>query len=233
MNKSSARVVATLIALAVGTVSLSSCQSNGFASSLTLTGAETQRDLAVDVRRTLEAQEACHAEFSDAFEVLDRLQSADESQVGQLYDGLQGQVDKCADRVRKSSAHIGQLRDSGTALIADWTAELEQFVSPRMRSRSEGRMHEAQVRLDDLLARLEHAQVQMEEILMLQRDYVLFFNHNLSANSIASLEDENEHFEYRMQDLAEEFAEVRRVADAFVVEMQGAPSSAPASGDDS
>ena len=224
MKKPSVHLVGCLFVLALGSASLSSCQSDGFASSLTLTGAETQRDLASDVHSTLGAQEACQREFSEAFELLTGLQQSEVDDVADLYHDLQGKVDTCAEHVRRSGARIGGLRESGAVLFTDWASELDEFVSPGMRSRSEDRMHDARRGLDDLLAGLERAQVQMEEILMLQRDYVLFFNHNLSAHSIESLAGENEHFQDRMSALADEFADVSRSADKFVVELHGAPT---------
>jgi len=211
--------VGSLIAL--GAASFTSCQSNGYASSLALTGAETQRDLTQTVTDALEVQTNSHTEFSAAFDVLLQLQRAPADQFEELYKDLQHQVDLCALNVDRVDEHIARVEEDAGLLFAGWESDLEQFSSPNMRARSEARMGEARESLQHLLDQLRNARGSMDAILRTQRDYVLFFNHNLSANSIATLELENEQFQADMNQLDGLIERAREQADSFVLELRG------------
>ena len=202
---------------------LTSCQSEGYASSLALSGAEHQRDLTRKVDAVLEVQTASQAEFASAFDVLLSLQGATAEEVEGLYKKLQLQVDSCARSVERVDLHIGRVEEGSALLFAAWETELEQFSSPAMRARSEARMGEARQGLQHLLERLRDARGSMDGILRTQRDFVLYFNHNLSPNSVATLEPENRKFKASMQELNGLIERAREQAQTFMGELQGAP----------
>ena len=226
MHTINALLVGSLIAFCAP--GLTSCQSEGYASSLSLSGAEHQRDLAQKVETVLEVQMASQAEFAAAFEVLLELQGATEEEVESFYRKLQLQVDSCARSVERVDIHIGRVEEGSGLLFAAWETELEQFSSPAMRARSEARMGEAREGLQQLLERLRDARGSMENILRTQRDFVLYFNHNLSPNSIATLEPENRKFRADMQQLDGLIEWAREQAESFVGELRGAPVDAEA-----
>ena len=214
-----ALLVSSLIALCAS--GLTSCQAEGYASSLSLSGAEHQRDLARTVNTALDVQSASQEEFSSAFEVLLQLQQAPAESVEDLYADLQLQVDSCARSVERVDVHIARVEKGSELLFAAWETELEQFSSPGMRARSEARMGESREGLQQLLAQLRDARGSMAGILRTQRDFVLYFNHNLSPNSIATLESENRQFEADMEQLGALIERAREQAHACLGEFQG------------
>ena len=107
MQTINALLVGSLIALGVS--GLTACQSKGYASSLSLSGAEHQRDLAKTVDTALDAQSASQTEFSLAFDVLLELQGAPGELVEGLYKDLQLQVDSCARSVEGVDLHIARV----------------------------------------------------------------------------------------------------------------------------
>ena len=219
-------LVGSLVAL--GATGLVACQSNGYASSLALDGAESQRDLGHSVTSVLEAQMESQSEFDEAFQLLLQLQRAPQEDVVDLYAEFQKQVDSCARNVERVDQGILTVEQNATELFASWEAELDQFSSPTMRERSEARMGQAQHSLQRLLDQLRNARGSMDAILRTQRDFVLYFNHNLSPNSIATLEPENAAFESSMAELGELIQRAREAADALMGELQGSSPIAPA-----
>ena len=193
-------LVGSLVAL--GATGLVACQSNGYASSLALDGAESQRDLGHSVTSVLEAQMESQSEFDEAFQLLLQLQRAPQEDVVDLYAEFQKQVDSCARNVERVDQGILTVEQNATELFASWEADLGQFSSPTMRERSQARMGQAQDSLQRLLDQLRNGRGSMDAILRTQRDFVLYFNHNLSPNSIATLESENAQFEASMRELA-------------------------------
>ena len=71
----------------------------------------------------------------------------------------------------------------------------------------------------------------MTTLLDSHRDYVLYFNHNLTGASVEVLEQENERFEDNMAALANECALVEEDAATFIQRLAGAPNVAPAADD--
>lgn len=226
MNSLNALIVGSLVAL--GATGLVSCQSNGYASSLALDGAESQRNLGDSVTALLDSQTASQAQFDEAFQLLLQLQHASQEDVVDLYEQFQKQVDTCARNVEHVDQGILGVEQDATELFASWESELDQFSSPTMRERSEARMGQAQHSLQRLLDQLRNARGSMDAILRTQRDFVLYFNHNLSPNSIATLEPENAAFESSMAELGELIQRARESADALMGELQGSSPIAPA-----
>lgn len=217
-------MVGSLIALAAN--ALVACQSNGYASSLALDGAESQRELSRSVEIVLQTQTKSHTEFSEAFDLLLQLQRANDETIEDLYGDLQRKVDSCARNVDRVDQGILRVEEHAAQLFASWEADLAQFSSESMRDRSQVRMGQAQDSLQRLLDQLRNARGSMEAILHTQRDYVLYFNHNLSANSIATLGSENAAFQADMRELDRLIERARELANSLMGELQGSPASA-------
>ena len=209
---------------------LSSCRSSGYSSSLNLSGSENREQLAQSVRRTVESQIETKNEFVDAFHRLEALGTPlppeAETDVEELYVALQDQVDRCVRSFNETKREIETLEREGAELFQGWNAELEQFTSQGLRARSEARMNDARRRLEALLGRLWNGQDQMEGLLLSFHDYVLFFNHNLSAPSLATLEGENEALEEAVQSLETLLDGTLQDGQSFVDYLVGAPFGA-------
>ena len=201
---------------------LQGCRSTGYTASLSLTGAENQEDFVDTLHAAVDAQTATQAEFVEGFKLLTQLQKAPAEEVHDRYDALLDQIDVTAEQYEASQEQIELVRERGATLFAAWNEELEQFSSGRLRSRSEERMQHAQEQLTEVDAQLRNVQGRMERVLMEQRDYILFFNHNLGAYD--SLSDESDQFAEDAEALDNAIDSARRHVRRLVEHLQGGPS---------
>lgn len=210
-----------LLASLAAAAALAACQSSSYTSSLSLSGTEHQRDLSATVEAAIVAHEDSRQVFSSAYEVLGRFTDPGQEVTLELYQELRRQVDRAAQVASQLHPHMARVENDGASLFTDWNKELEQFASQKMRARSEGRMQQVYKDFDRFLAQMRETQEHVDEALVSLRDYVLFFNHNLTPDAIATLDGENEGFARRVFALNESVKDVRRRGDAFAVALQG------------
>jgi hypothetical protein len=222
------RISVAIVALSLA--ALTGCKSESYMSSISLTGADSRERLAASVDRTVAAQQACYGEFVEAHEMLRSLQVVDKEDVDRAYGELRAQVDECARSLEAFGERMIAVENDAMTLFAGWEIELDEFNSDIMRQHSAERLTAAQSGFALLQDELSSVHGQMTTLLDSHRDYVLYFNHNLTGASVEVLNKENERFEANMATLSQECSLVEDDAATFVRRLAGAPSieAAPA-----
>lgn len=206
---------------------LSGCQSDSYMSSIPLTGANSREKLAASVNATVDEQQKCYGEFVEAHALLQKLQVTDKENVDRAYGELRSQVDECARSLESFGERMLRVENDAMTLFAGWEVELDEFRSDIMRQHSAERLTAAQSGFALLQDELTSVHGQMSTLLDSHRDYVLYFNHNLTGASVEVLEQENDRFETNMATLEQECRLVQEDAGTFVRRLAGAPNVAP------
>lgn len=208
--------------LALLGATFASCSSTGYTSQLKLEGGTNQKSVLLDsVRTSREEQAAAQAEFVEAINLYSQLVRPGAEKPEKLYKQFRAQVDKCASTLGELASRITLMEEQAAMLFENWALELDEFASPRLRSKSEAMLLDTEKRFDKMNGALATTHAKMDEVLIGFRDYVIFFNHNLNPRALATLHEENTHFLAEIQGLKDQIAHSRGEAEAFVMALDG------------
>ncbi len=198
-----------------------SCQASGYTSSLKSSSRDLKVALLENVRASREEQAASQVRFASACDLLTELTRNETEDPEALYEQLLGEIDKCAECAEDLRDRIPTLEQDAAELFEILSVELEQFSHPDMRSRSEAMLKHTQESFGKLIAQFEHTQEQVEVVMLALRDFVLFFNQNLNARAVGTLEDENDFIVEELETLEEETGSAINEVDTFIEVLEG------------
>lgn len=204
-------------ALALFAFVASGCKSLGGASFLIFGGSHSpQEDLVARARGADQEAEAALRDFGAASHLYQRLSAPQAVQLAQLSSEFEDAVEVCEDRAQDLSERIEAIRHEKELLVKAWTEELARFSSDAVRKKSEAQLRDTETHAQRLLAALERLQGRMQPVLLKLQDYALFFEHNLNARAIATLQDTYKDFDKEFQALESEFGKTRGEITAFL-----------------
>lgn len=199
--------------------SLVGCQSAYYAT-MEKFGIE-KRDILVDrVEEARDAQQDTKEQFTDALEQFSSIVNYEGGELEKLYDRLKAKFEsseQAADAVRDN---IRQIEDVASDLFKEWDAEIEQFTSESLKSKSREQRAQTEASYLQLIRKMKAAEATMYPVLDLFRDQVLFLKHNLNARAIAALDTETAAIEAEVRKLIEEMNASIAEADAFISSMK-------------
>lgn len=205
-----ATALALLVCLASG------CKAFG-GSFLVFGGAHTlQEDLVARARGAGEEAREARADFAAAALLYQRLTAPQAVELERLSGEFADAVEACDDRAQDVTERIEAIRHEKEAVVKGWTEELGRFSSDAVRKKSEAQMRDTEARAQSLLTALERLQGRMQPVLLKLRDYALFFDHNLNARAIATLQDTYKDFDGEVKALESEFARVEAELGTFL-----------------
>lgn len=212
--------IVRLLALALAVTSLTACRSTYY-SAMEQFGVH-KRDILVDrVEEGRNDQEEAKEAFQSA---LDRFAAVVDVEGGTLqdkYEELNDQLETCESRALAVSDRIVSIETVASDLFDEWEAELDEYTSADLRTRSEQTLRQTRDRYDQLIGAMHRAEERMPPILSAFNDQVLFLKHNLNAQAIASLQGDVAALEGEISSLIAEMNNAIAEANAFISEMGG------------
>ena len=195
----------------------SGCKALGGASFLVFGGSHApQEDLVARARGGEQEAEEARADFAAAFHIYQRLTAPQAVELERLSAEFEDSVEACEDRAQDLSERIDSIRHETEVLVKEWTEELARFSSDAVRKKSEAQMRDAEAYAQRLLVALERLQGRMQPVLRKLQDYALFFDHNLNARAIATLQDTYKDFDNESKALESELGKAQGEITAFL-----------------
>jgi chromosome segregation ATPase len=150
-----------------------------------------KRDL---LQRRVEKAQDAQTETKDQFaSALDRFRATvkvDAGELGERYDALHSELDRCASRTEALRERIAEVEDVAEALFDEWQDELAQYRSADLRAASARRLEATRARYKPMVAAMKRAHHRVEPVLAAMRDIVLALKHQLNAKAIGSIRSE-------------------------------------------
>ena len=136
---------------------LSGCQSAYYAA-WEKVGVE-KRDILVDrVENAKESQQEAQQQFTSALEQLTQLIDFDGGKIQATYDNLKGEYESSLASAERVSSHIDKVEDVASALFDEWSDELTQYKSEKLRRDSERKLKSTQRKYESLLKSMRKAE---------------------------------------------------------------------------
>jgi len=206
MNHSTSATHAACLAVALLTTS---CLCKGFTSDLRTASADDKTTLLASAEASRQEHAPVQAQFQSTYQVFEQLVRQEVEDPHAAYDEFVDRIDASAQSAERFEARTATLREDATAFFETWELEIEQFTTPGLRAHSEAMLHDSRESFEKLVMQLDKTHDQMQAVLLVWRDYVLFFSHNLNKHALASLDDQNQDFAAVFEELDEAFAESR------------------------
>lgn|SRR5262245_26778067 len=215
-------------ALAFLVLSASGCTALG--GSLLVGGPHApQQDLVARARGAQRELQEARADFAAACLAYQRLTAPQAVELARLSGEFEDSVETCEDRARDLADRIDSVREEKEALVKSWTEELARFSSDALRAKSEAQMRDTDAHAQRLLAALERLQGRMKTVLLKLQDYALFFDHNLSARAIATLQDTYRDFDKEFKSFESELSKTQGEIEDFLAYFLAPAPPGPAS----
>lgn len=215
MHHSTSATHAACLAITLATAS---CLCTGYTSDLRTDSADDKTTLLASAEAMRQEHAPVQAQFQATYQVFEQLIRQEIDDKRTAYDEFADQIDASAEDAARYQARTEALREDATTFFESWELEIEQFTTPGLKAHSEAMLHDSRESFAKLVQQLELTHDEMQAVLLVWKDYVLFFSHNLNKHALASLDDQNQDFAAVFEDLDEAFAESRaRLARFFQV----------------
>jgi chromosome segregation ATPase len=207
-----------LCALAlVSLVSLTAgCRSSGGSFLVFGGSAAPQEELVARVQGARQEAGEAEEDFAAAFMLYQRLTTPQAVELEDLADDYADALERCQERAEELDERIATVGEEAEELFAGWNEELTRFSSDTLRAKSAAMLADTQARTERVLAALTQVDARMDPLVRKLEDYALFFNHNLNARAIATLEDTYKDFDSEYRALAAELASAQQEMAAFL-----------------
>ena len=208
-----------LVALLALILLLSGCQSAYYAAAEKV-GFAKREILTSRVKSARDSQEEAKQEITDALTEFGKVVNYQGGELEKQYNLLAAQLDdseRAADSVRK---HIDNVEDVADALFEEWEAELEEYSSASLRTKSQQQLRQTRARYGEMIGAMQRAESKLEPVLRPLRDQVLFLKHNLNARAIAGLKGEVAMVDAQVAQLVKELNKSIAEADRFIAELE-------------
>lgn len=178
-----------LLAVIFTAISLNGC-SSAYYSAMEKVGIH-KRDIMVDrVEEAKEAQEGAQQQFTSALEQLSALISFDGGDLAEQYEIIKDQYDASKSAADEVAARITAIENVAEALFDEWSDEISQYESAKLKRQSQLKYKETERRYNRLIATMRKAESKMTPVLMALKDNTLYLKHNLNAKAIGALQGE-------------------------------------------
>ncbi len=179
-----------------------------------------KRDILVDrVQDARDEQEQAKQEFADALEQFLAVTQVDGGELEQRYRELSKAYESSADQAQAVRDRIDAVENVAEALFKEWQEELKEYSSKELRRSSETQLRQTRQRYEELIGAMHEAESRMDPVLAALHDQVLFLKHNLNARAIASLQETATNLQQDVARLIEQMQESIDRANKFIDEM--------------
>jgi hypothetical protein len=179
-----------------------------------------KRDILVErVEKAQEDQLEAKKAFASALDEFSALVQFEGGELRTMYDSLNEQLENCRERAEAVTERIASIESVASELFEEWEAELEQYESQSLRTKSEQSLRTTRESYNTLIAAMRRAEAKMPPVLSAFNDQVLFLKHNLNAQAIASLQSDVNEMERDVAQLIAEMNAAIAEADSFIAGM--------------
>lgn len=179
-----------------------------------------KRDILVDrVEEARDAQEQTKEQFQSALEKFTEVANFNGGDLEVKYKQLKKEFDVSTSKAKIMRDRINKVEEVAEALFTEWTEELEQYSSQKLKLASEKKMARTRSDYQELISAMRRAETKVEPVLTAFNDHVLFLKHNLNAAAISSLKEELGSIESDIASLIADMNSSIAEADAFIKQM--------------
>jgi len=218
MSSRSRRLPAFVLAAALA----AACQSSGHHGSFLIFGGAhaPQEDLVERVHGAKAETASAREDYGTAFRLYQRLTAPQAVELEDLSDDFSDSIDDCQERADDLAERIESVRAASEELFKGWNEELTHFSGDVLRKKSEAMLQDTQARTQRVLDALERVRTRTDPVLKKLKDYALFFNHNLNARAIATLQDTYKDFDAEFKALDAELVKAQSEIAAFLANFE-------------
>ncbi len=198
---------------------LGGCQSTYF-SAMEKIGYEKRDILFSRVKDAKESQKDAQKEFQSAYEEFATLVNFDGGDLEKTYNKLKDRYDNAVERAEDVTEKRQKVESVGKALFKEWKEEITTYSNQDLKRRSQQQLSQTQTQFNQLVARLKNAESKIEPVLQPFHDRVLFLKHNLNAQAVNSMRNDNIQMQRDIRVLIEDMQTAIQEADAFIATMQ-------------
>lgn len=184
-NNKLVRIIGLLFEL----LSLSACQS-AYYSAMEKVGVH-KRDIMLErVGDAKESQQQAQQQFKSALDQLSQLIQFDGGDLEAQYELINDQYEASKKSADEVSKRIEKIEDVAQALFDEWSDEITQYSSEKLKRQSELKLKQTERRYHKLIKVMNKAESKMAPVLAALKDNSLYLKHNLNAKAIGALQGE-------------------------------------------
>lgn len=142
------------------------------------------------VVKARDSLESAKVQFVSALDKFSALSNFDGASLKECTLRLQRELEISEDHAEKVAVRIRSVEEVSLALFDEWQKELDQYTNRQLRGHSLKQMKLARQHYNRLMRAMHQAESKIKPVLTAFRDQVLFLNHSLNAQAIASLHHE-------------------------------------------
>jgi hypothetical protein len=142
------------------------------------------------VVKARDSLESAKSQFVSALETFSAVTHFEGGSLKEHYLQLKREFDLSQDQAALVSQRIRAVEEVSLALFDEWQQELDQYSSRQLRSNSREQLKLARQHYNRLIRAMHNAEAKIKPVLAAFKDQVLFLNHSLNAQAIASLHHE-------------------------------------------
>jgi len=177
------------IAVCFTMLMLTACQS-AYYSAMEKVGVH-KRDIMLDrVEEAKESQQHAQQQFTSALEQLTQLINFDGGDLEEQYQLINDQYEESEKAAADVSNRINKIEDVADALFTEWSDEITQYSSEKLKRQSQLKLKQTQRRYQKLMRSMHNAERKMPPVLAALKDNSLYLKHNLNAQAIGALQGE-------------------------------------------
>jgi len=168
---------------------LTACQS-AYYSAMEKVGVH-KRDIMLDrVEEAKESQQHAQQQFTSALAQLTQLINFDGGDLEEQYQLINDQYEESEKAAADVSNRINKIEDVADALFTEWSDEITQYSSEKLKRQSQLKLKQTQRRYQKLMRSMHNAERKMPPVLAALKDNSLYLKHNLNAQAIGALQGE-------------------------------------------
>jgi hypothetical protein len=190
--------------------------SGAYYSAMEQVGYDKREILTDRVENARESQEDAKEQFSSALEHFKSVVAFDGGSLQSKYEELNDEYELSESRAETVKDRIDAVEDVAEALFAEWTKEIKQYTSSKLRKSSQSKLIATKRKYSGLIRAMRKAEAKMYPVLAAFKDQVLYLKHNLNAKAIAALEGELGTIRADVDVLIKEMDKSIAEADAFI-----------------
>lgn len=181
-----------------------------------------KRDILVDrVEDTRDAQTDTRENVVSAYEELSALMDFDGGDLEDAYRRLSKQVERSQGAVEDLDEHLADIDRVSDDLFEEWEGELELYSNAALRSDQEQKLGIARRRYAQMRTRMQTARDQVDPVMAILEDNVLFLKHSLNARALDALRDQEARIANEVDALIREMNIAIEEANSFIARMRG------------
>ncbi len=181
-------------------ISLSACQSTYY-KAWEFLGKEKRDLLTSKIEDTKDSQKDSQKEVKDILEQVRNKYGLEAKEIESFYDNLKSDYESFKAQANELKGNAKDVRTIAKDLFQEWEQEAYTFKNSSYKRSSLKKLQETKREFNSLSRQMAQSEAQLDQVLNVLRDQVLFLKHNLNAKTLASFEGEFDRIEKEIETL--------------------------------